>query len=219
MALLHLPEATVITDLEALDPFQRDESHVVGCAPLAVVRPHGPSALRELVRLARSEGFGLVPRGAGTGKAGGCVPTERTVVVDLCRLAGQHPRLPPGPEPHGPRQRPPAGREGHGRRSGAVLSPGSELLGELRPGRHPGHQRRRAQRLQVRHDPPLGAGAGGAPGRRRDPPLRDQQREGQHRTQPRAAPRGQRGHLRPHSSAPPCDSRPSPANTPPCCCP
>ncbi len=87
-ALLRLPEATILTDPDALAPFQRDESHVVGPAPLAVVRPHGPAALRELVRLARAEGFGLVPRGAGTGKAGGCVPTQRTVVVDLSAWPG-----------------------------------------------------------------------------------------------------------------------------------
>jgi FAD/FMN-containing dehydrogenase len=83
-----LPEATVIRDLSDLEPFLRDESHVRGSAPLAVVKPHGPSALHELVRRAKAEGFGLVPRGAGTGKAGGCVPTERTVVVDLSEWPG-----------------------------------------------------------------------------------------------------------------------------------
>lgn len=87
-ALRRLPEATILLDAEALEPFRHDESHVVGSAPLAVVRPHGPAALRELVRLARAEGFGLVPRGAGTGKAGGCVPTARTVVVDLTAWPG-----------------------------------------------------------------------------------------------------------------------------------
>jgi FAD/FMN-containing dehydrogenase len=84
-----LPEATVIRDSSDLEPFLRDESHVRGAAPMAVVKPHGPSALRELVRRAKLEGFGLVPRGAGTGKAGGCVPTERTVVVDLSAWPGE----------------------------------------------------------------------------------------------------------------------------------
>ncbi|HEX7551993.1 MAG TPA: FAD-binding oxidoreductase [Geothrix sp.] len=87
-ALTGLPEATILRDAEAMAPFLRDESHVRGVPPLAVVRPHGPAALRELVRLAKAEGFGLVPRGAGTGKAGGCVPTERTVVVDLSAWPG-----------------------------------------------------------------------------------------------------------------------------------
>ena len=64
-----LPEATILRDPESMESFLRDESHVRGVRPLAVVRPHGPAALRELVRRAKQEGFGLVPRGAGTGKA------------------------------------------------------------------------------------------------------------------------------------------------------
>ncbi len=86
--LRDLPEATVLREPSDLEPFRRDESHVQGPRPLAVVRPHGPAALRELVRRAKAEGFGLVPRGAGTGKAGGCVPTERSVVVDLSAWPG-----------------------------------------------------------------------------------------------------------------------------------
>ncbi|HJV38825.1 MAG TPA: FAD-binding oxidoreductase [Geothrix sp.] len=86
----NLPDATVLADPEALEPYRRDESHVQGSLPLAVVLPRGPAALKELVRLARAEGFGLVPRGAGTGKAGGCVPTgERAVVVDFSAWRGE----------------------------------------------------------------------------------------------------------------------------------
>ncbi len=86
--LKYLPEATVITGADLLEPYRRDESHVVGAPPLAVVKPRGPAALRELVRLARAEGFGLVPRGAGTGKAGGCTPLGRNVVVDMAEYPG-----------------------------------------------------------------------------------------------------------------------------------
>ncbi len=91
MALFpNLPDATVLTDPEALEPYRRDESHVQGSLPLAVVLPKGPAALKELVRLAKAEGFGLVPRGAGTGKAGGCVPTGgRAVVVDFSAWRGE----------------------------------------------------------------------------------------------------------------------------------
>ncbi len=83
-----LPEAKVIWDPSELEPFRVDESHLRGVQPLAVVKPHGPRALRELVHRAKTEGFGLVPRGAGTGKAGGCLPTERTVVVDFSEWPG-----------------------------------------------------------------------------------------------------------------------------------
>jgi len=84
-----LPQASVILGAEALEAYRRDESHLQGPSPLAVVKPRGPQALRELVRRAQSEGFALVPRGAGTGKAGGCVPTERSVVVDLNEWPGE----------------------------------------------------------------------------------------------------------------------------------
>jgi glycolate oxidase len=84
-----LPEATVIRDPSDLEAYLRDESHVRGVLPLAAVKPHGPAALRELVRRAKAEGFGLVPRGAGTGKAGGCVPTDRSVVVDFSAWPGE----------------------------------------------------------------------------------------------------------------------------------
>jgi FAD/FMN-containing dehydrogenase len=85
-----LPDATVLTDPEALEPYRRDESHVQGELPLAVALPRGPAALKELVRLAKAEGFGLVPRGAGTGKAGGCVPADRrAVVVDFSAWRGE----------------------------------------------------------------------------------------------------------------------------------
>ncbi len=86
--LTGLPDATVILDSDVLQPFRRDESHVLGVLPLAVVKPRTARALRDLVRHAQAEGFGLVPRGAGTGKAGGCVPTERTVVVDFSEWPG-----------------------------------------------------------------------------------------------------------------------------------
>lgn len=87
-ALKHLPDATILLLPEQVDPFRHDESHLVGPPPLAVVKPRSPLALRELVRLAKAEGFGLVARGAGTGKAGGCVPMDRSVIVDMGEYPG-----------------------------------------------------------------------------------------------------------------------------------
>ncbi len=85
---IRLPDSTVIEDPDLLASYRRDESHVVGELPVAVVRPRGAAALKALVALAEAEGFGLVPRGAGTGKAGGCVPGSRSLVVDLCDWPG-----------------------------------------------------------------------------------------------------------------------------------
>jgi FAD/FMN-containing dehydrogenase len=83
LLLSQLPDTEVLLDREALEPYRRDESHLEQPAPLAVVRPRSPAALRALVGLAKREGFGLVPRGAGTGKAGGCLAHGPSVVVDF----------------------------------------------------------------------------------------------------------------------------------------
>jgi FAD/FMN-containing dehydrogenase len=87
-ALNRIPDATVLLLPEQGEGFRRDESHLVGDVPIAIVKPHGSAALRELVRLAKGEGYALVPRGAGTGKAGGCVPFGRSLVVDMSEWPG-----------------------------------------------------------------------------------------------------------------------------------
>ncbi len=83
-----LPDATVLLLPESLEAYRRDESHVVGPLPLAVVKPRSAADLRELVRWAKAEGVALVPRSAGTGKAGGCAPSVDSVVVDLMSWPG-----------------------------------------------------------------------------------------------------------------------------------
>ena len=86
--LAGLPNSRLLLEADELAPYCRDESHVRGALPLGVVRPHGPEALRELVRRAKAEGFALVPRGAGTGKAGGCLAAGPSVIVDFCEWPG-----------------------------------------------------------------------------------------------------------------------------------
>ncbi len=54
--------------------------------PDAVVFPHSTSEVAEAVRLCRQYGVPVVPRGAGTSLAGGCVPVEGGVVVMLTRM-------------------------------------------------------------------------------------------------------------------------------------
>jgi FAD/FMN-containing dehydrogenase len=83
-----LPDTRVLRAPEALHDYTHDESHIVGPLPRAVVKPRSTAALRALVQGASSEGFTLVPRGAGSGKAGGCVPSDGAVVVDLSDWPG-----------------------------------------------------------------------------------------------------------------------------------
>jgi FAD/FMN-containing dehydrogenase len=53
-----------------------------------VVWPEHEQEIIDLTRLARAEGIALVARGGGTAAAGGAVPTDGGLVVDLSRLSG-----------------------------------------------------------------------------------------------------------------------------------
>ncbi len=55
-----------------------------------VVHPETTEEVVDVVQIARRHGFPLVPRGAGTGLAGGAVPTQPAVVVALTRMNQIH---------------------------------------------------------------------------------------------------------------------------------
>ena len=79
-----IPDSTVIVDPSDLGAYRRDESHMLGLLPWACIRPRTPKALRALVKFAQQDGWALIPRGSGTGKAGGClVNQERSILVDF----------------------------------------------------------------------------------------------------------------------------------------
>ncbi len=54
--------------------------------PLAVVRPGSTAEVVAIVKLARSRGVPLTPRGSGTGLSGGCTPVEGGLVVSFERM-------------------------------------------------------------------------------------------------------------------------------------
>lgn len=74
------------TDPEALVAVGGDESGLPSCPPGAVIWPESTAEICTISRAAAELGVGLVPRGGGTGKAGGCIPTPAQMVVDLSRL-------------------------------------------------------------------------------------------------------------------------------------
>ncbi|MBI2429808.1 MAG: FAD-binding protein [Ignavibacteriales bacterium] len=51
--------------------------------PDAIVRPQSKEQISQLVKLANTEKFSIVPRGNGTGLSGGSVPTENCVILDM----------------------------------------------------------------------------------------------------------------------------------------
>jgi glycolate oxidase subunit GlcD len=81
----------VLTGAAAM-PYETDgtASRGVRGVPDAVVVPRSVEAVAELVAFACSRGVALVPRGGGTGLAGGAVPVEGGVVVSLAGFDRVH---------------------------------------------------------------------------------------------------------------------------------
>ncbi len=54
--------------------------------PELAIWPKSASEISRVLMLANEEGFPVIPRGAGTGLAGGAVPLKGGLVIDLCRM-------------------------------------------------------------------------------------------------------------------------------------
>jgi len=76
----------VRTDEEALAAVSTDESGLPAGEPAAAISPSSAAEVARVAQEAAELGVPLVPRGAGTGKAGGCIPRRGQVVVDLSRM-------------------------------------------------------------------------------------------------------------------------------------
>ncbi|MGM5488864.1 MAG: FAD-binding oxidoreductase [Nanobdellota archaeon] len=82
--LTELFKENVTFDTDELMAYSTDASQIKG-QPIAVVWPTDVTQLQKLVQLAYRNKYTLVPRGAGTGLAGGSVP-QKAVVVDMSRM-------------------------------------------------------------------------------------------------------------------------------------
>jgi glycolate oxidase len=79
--------ASVSTDPAALDAARDDRSGLRSpWPPLAVVRATSVAEVQATLRLASETGTPVVPRGAGTGLAGGGVASEGAIVLDLSAM-------------------------------------------------------------------------------------------------------------------------------------
>lgn len=76
----------LLTTREDLVCYGFDATPRLGGIPDAVVRPGCTSEVAQIVRLANTDGFKIVPRGAGTNLSGGSVPIQGGVVAQLTRM-------------------------------------------------------------------------------------------------------------------------------------
>lgn len=78
----------LITDPEIIDGYRRDEAHtVVAGHPLAVLLATSTEEVSTAMRWAHAHGVPVVPRGAGTGLAGGATATDGCLVLCLSRMS------------------------------------------------------------------------------------------------------------------------------------
>ena len=76
----------LITDPAATRVYECDGFTLARKAPQVVVLPESREQVVAVVRLLAREGVSFVPRGAGTGLSGGCLPLEAPVMVGTSRM-------------------------------------------------------------------------------------------------------------------------------------
>jgi len=81
-----LPGGQVIADPVAARAYECDALTAYRCPPLAVVLPATTDEVAAALRVCHDEGVPVIPRGAGTGLAGGVLPTADSVVVSVARM-------------------------------------------------------------------------------------------------------------------------------------
>lgn len=77
--------SNVLTSLEDRISYSFDGTPLFENKPEAVVFPQTVDHISQIMKLANSEKFSVVPRGAGTGLSGGAIPVENSVVLAMTR--------------------------------------------------------------------------------------------------------------------------------------
>ncbi|MGR3779987.1 MAG: FAD-linked oxidase C-terminal domain-containing protein [Albimonas sp.] len=81
-----LPEDGLVSDPRELLAYDCDALTVYSCPPLAVTLPRSTEEVAAILRICHDEGVPVIPRGSGTGLAGGALPTADAVVLGVARL-------------------------------------------------------------------------------------------------------------------------------------
>src|SRR5690349_3317350 len=81
-----LPPGGILTDPAGLFVYESDGFTVAKARPGAVVFPTSTDQIVRIVKLLAERDVQIVPRGSGTGLAGGCVAFENGVVVSTSRM-------------------------------------------------------------------------------------------------------------------------------------
>src|SRR3954451_22171658 len=85
-----LPDGALLTDPAGLFVYESDGFTVAKARPRAVVFPTSTEQVASIVKFLAKRGVQIIPRGSGTGLAGGCVAYEQGVVVSTTRMNQIH---------------------------------------------------------------------------------------------------------------------------------
>jgi len=86
LALEKIATQPVLSSRDDLSAYARDESGLVDYWPDFVVHVKNTQQVSEILKLAQSEGMPVTPRGAGSGKSGGCVCVAGGVSLVLSNM-------------------------------------------------------------------------------------------------------------------------------------
>ncbi len=81
-----VPRDALIRDAHELRAYDCDALTAYSCAPLAVVLPETTEEVSAILRICHEEGAPVIPRGSGTGLAGGALPTADSVLLGVSRM-------------------------------------------------------------------------------------------------------------------------------------
>jgi glycolate oxidase len=81
-----LPNASLLSDLEDMKPYECDGLSAYRRLPLAVALPEDEAQVVAVLKACHRLGVPVVARGAGTGLSGGALPIEHGVVLSLAKM-------------------------------------------------------------------------------------------------------------------------------------
>lgn len=81
-----LPLTSIISEPEALRPFECDGLSVYHCLPWLALLPDTVEQVQRIIEICNRHGVPVVARGAGTGLAGGALPLENGILLSLAKL-------------------------------------------------------------------------------------------------------------------------------------
>ena len=81
-----VPRLAIVAEPDLFDKYSHDEAPEFYEEPILVLRPKTTGEVAEAMKFFHREGIPVVPRGGGTGLAGGAVPTAGSVVISTERM-------------------------------------------------------------------------------------------------------------------------------------